>query len=246
MACGETLVWKLDGLSEYAHRRPLTPTGTNLLWSREAQHRDAPRVLRRGVRALHRRGRGGSRADAGPAAEFWATPDESREDIVDGYRDAWDFSDATIGDLALDAVGQVWWWGDAPVTLQHILVDVTAETQRHAGHADIVRELIDGSVGLLDGADSLHLHGSVERQRFCDQVEVLARRRSGDSLASERLGHSSVSITADVYQHVPEHVHDAASEGRRGDARARLTRFRLQSVSRSAGTRRRPGIPGRL
>jgi len=27
----EALVWKLDGLSEYDIRRPLTPTGTNLL-----------------------------------------------------------------------------------------------------------------------------------------------------------------------------------------------------------------------
>ena len=35
---------------------------------------------------------------AGPAAEFWATRDESSEDIVNGYRDAWKFSDATIGD----------------------------------------------------------------------------------------------------------------------------------------------------
>ena len=27
----ETLLWKLDGLGEYDIRRPLTPTGTNLL-----------------------------------------------------------------------------------------------------------------------------------------------------------------------------------------------------------------------
>ena len=39
--------------------------------------------------------------------------------------------------------------GDDPVTLHHILVHVTADTQRHAGHADIIRELIDGSVGML-------------------------------------------------------------------------------------------------
>jgi hypothetical protein len=37
------------------------------------------------------------------------------------------------------------------VTLHLVLVHVVAETNRHAGHADIVRELIDGGVGLRDG-----------------------------------------------------------------------------------------------
>jgi len=68
--------------------------------------------------------------DAGPAAEFWVTPDESSQDIVTGYQEAWEFSDATISELALDSIGQVWWWGDDPVTLHHISVHVTADTQR--------------------------------------------------------------------------------------------------------------------
>ena len=74
----------------------------------------------------------------------------------------------------MDAVGSVWWWGDAPVTLHHILVHVTADTQRHAGHADIVRELIDGSVGMLKGADNLHIRDPAEQQRFRDRVEAAA------------------------------------------------------------------------
>jgi hypothetical protein len=119
---------------------------------------------------------GRSRPRGGPAAEFWATADESREDIVNGFRDAWDFSDATISELTLDAVGNVWWWGDAPVTLHHVMVHVTAETQRHAGHADIVRELIDGSAGLLEGLDNLHVSDPAERQRFRDQIEAAAVR----------------------------------------------------------------------
>jgi hypothetical protein len=36
-----------------------------------------------------------------------------------------------------------------------ILVHMIAETHRHAGHADIVRELIDGSVGLREGNDNM-------------------------------------------------------------------------------------------
>ena len=174
--CGarETLVWKLDGLSEYDIRRPLTPTGTNLLGL--VKHSTATHlgyfgeVFGRSSDALRARFSG----DAGPAAEFWATPGESTEDIVNAYRGAWAFSDATISELSLDAIGEVSWWGDAPVTLHHILVHVTADTQRHAGHADIIRELIDGSVGLLKGADNLHLRDTAEQERFRDQVEAAA------------------------------------------------------------------------
>jgi hypothetical protein len=71
---------------------------------------------------------------------MWVTPDESRADIAGLYQRAWRHSDATIAALPLDAPGQVPWWGDdGTVTLQHVLVHVTAETQRHAGHADILR-----------------------------------------------------------------------------------------------------------
>lgn len=170
----ETLVWKLDGLGEYDIRRPHTPTGTNLLGL--VKHSTATHlgyfgeVFGRSSTASTTRYSG----DAGPAAEFWATPDESRDDIVNGYRDAWNSSDATISELDLDAVGNVWWWGDAPVTLHHILVHVTADTQRHAGHADIVRELIDGSVGMLKGVDNLHIRDPAEQQRFRDRVEAAA------------------------------------------------------------------------
>lgn len=71
------------------------------------------------------------------------------------YRRASAHADATIEALELDDVGCVPWWGDAAVTLHHVLIHVIAETQRHAGHADIVRELIDGAAGLLPGNDNL-------------------------------------------------------------------------------------------
>ena len=112
--------------------------------------------------------------DAGPNAEFWATADESSHDIVTSCRAAWDVSDATISELPLDAVGRVPWWGDARVTLDQVLVHVTSETQRHAGHADIVRELIDGSAGLLNGHDNLHIRDPADQQRFRQQVEAAA------------------------------------------------------------------------
>jgi hypothetical protein len=172
----ETLVWKLDGLGEYDIRRPLTPTGTNLLGL--VKHSTATHLGYFGEVFGRSSEAGATRFSDGaePAAEFWATPDESRQDIVDRYRRAWDLADATIHELALDAVGRVWWWGDAEVTLHHVMVHVTADTQRHAGHADIVRELIDGSVGMLEGADNLHISDADEQRRFCERVEKAAAR----------------------------------------------------------------------
>src|SRR3954471_19607421 len=71
----ETLVWKLDGLSEYDIRRPMTPTGTNLLGL--VKHSTATHVGHFGEvfgRSSHSVGARFS-ADADPSAEFWATPD---------------------------------------------------------------------------------------------------------------------------------------------------------------------------
>src|SRR5262245_25873861 len=186
----ETLVWKLDGLGEYDMRRPRTPTGTNLLglvkhntathlgYFGEVFDRAGDTSPRR-WRTRRRRGSAPTLAarftgDDEPNAEFWATPDESSEDIVTRCRAAWDVSDATISELPLDAAGRVPWWGDAKVTLHQVLVHVTSETQRHAGHADIVRELIDGSAGLLQGHDNLHIGDPADQKRFREQVEAAA------------------------------------------------------------------------
>ncbi|MDA3648097.1 DinB family protein [Saccharopolyspora indica] len=153
----EALLWKLDGLSEYDVRRPLTPTGTNLLGlvkhvaSMEAGYfgvvfdRPFPEPLP------------WLDEDAELNADMWATADQSREWVVDFYHRAWAHSDATIDALDLDAPGRVpWWHSDRDeVTLHRILVHVIAETDRHAGHADIVRELVDGEVGMTNGNDNM-------------------------------------------------------------------------------------------
>ncbi|MEX3101821.1 DUF664 domain-containing protein [Streptomyces sp. ST1020] len=91
--------------------------------------------------------------DAELNADMWATAEESRADIVGLYRAAWAHTAATVAELPLDAVGLVPWWPKErrATTLHHLLTRVCADTSRHAGHADIVRELLDGSVG--DRAD---------------------------------------------------------------------------------------------
>lgn len=156
-AAREALLWKLDRLSEYDVRRPLTPTGTNLLGL--VKHVASVELGYFGdtFRRPSEEPLPWFEDDAEPNADMWATADESREQIVGLYQRAWAHSDATIDTLALDAIGHVPWWpGDRnEVTLHRILVHMIAETDRHAGHADIVRELIDGAAGLREGNDNL-------------------------------------------------------------------------------------------
>jgi uncharacterized damage-inducible protein DinB len=172
----DTLVWKLEGLSEYDIRRPMTPSGTNLLGlvkhSTATQVAYFGEVFGRNFDAVRQRFAPGTE----PAAEFWATAEESRQDILDRYRSACDRADATIDELPLETLGRVWWWGNAQVTLHHVLVHVIADTQRHAGHADILRELIDGATGMLRNADNLHIRDPAEQQRFHDRVAAVAAK----------------------------------------------------------------------
>ena len=172
----EVLLWKLEGLSEYDIRRPLTPTGTNLLGivkhvaSVELEYFGPVFGRPTGVSLPW------ASEDAEPNADMWATPDESRAEIVDLYRRSWQLADKTIAELPLDAPGTVPWWGDhGAVTLHRILVHMIAETQRHAGHADIVREMIDGSVGARPGVDNMQALDQAWWRDYRDRVEAAAR-----------------------------------------------------------------------
>lgn len=171
----EALLWKLEGLSEYDVRRPMTPTGTNLLglikhvagcdagYFGDTFGRPFPLSWLEDT--------------AEPGADMWATADESRAEIVDLYRRVWAHSDATIEALALDAPGRVPHWPEerANVTLHQILVHMIAETHRHAGHADIVRELVDGSVGLRRDSGNMASGDQQEWQNYRARVERAAR-----------------------------------------------------------------------
>ena len=176
----ETLVWKLDGLGEYDVRRPMTPTGTNLLGL--VKHSAATHLSYFGEPF----GRTPAISlpwmsdESDPSAEMWAKPDETREDLLALYRKTWEVADTTITDLPLDAVGRVPWWPDGTLTLYQVLVHVTAETQRHAGHADIIRELIDGSAGLLNGVNNLRIDDPAAWRPLCTQIEDAARLATGN------------------------------------------------------------------
>jgi uncharacterized damage-inducible protein DinB len=171
----DALLWKLDGLSEYDIRRPMTHTGTNLLglvkhltgaeaaYFGEAFGRpvEAPSLWITGA--------------AEPNADLWATADETREQIVDDYRRVCTHSDVTIESLPLDAVGEVPWGTRPELPLRRILVHVIAETQRHAGHADIVRELIDGTTGQRPGSDNMAPGNPVSWEEHRSRLEQAAK-----------------------------------------------------------------------
>lgn len=158
----DALVWKLEGLGERDLRLPRTPTGTNLLgivrhcanveicyfgptFGREWPDPDAPLVVT------------DEDYDADPQADWWVPAEIPATEVVDFYRAVWAFADATIADLPLDARGVVPWWPEErrEVSLQRIVVHVISDTTRHAGHADILREGIDGAAGLKVSSTNL-------------------------------------------------------------------------------------------
>jgi uncharacterized damage-inducible protein DinB len=189
----EALLWKLDGLSEYDIRRPFTPTGTNLLglvkhvastelgyfgdtFGRPFGEKvpwipdDLDAVAELSADEL--------------MADMWATAEETREQITGFYRRVWAHSDATIDELPLDAPGKVPWWGpEGNVTLHRILIHMIAETDRHAGHADIVRELIDGAAGLNQGNTNLPDADAAWWQAHVGRLEQAAKTAGRNAAA---------------------------------------------------------------
>ncbi|WP_433008766.1 DinB family protein [Kribbella sp. CA-294648] len=136
---------KLDGLPEYDRRRPLTPTGTNLLglvkhlagleygYLGESFGRPAPERPT------------WFRDDPYDEIDMWAEPNESTDYIIGVYRQACAHSDTTVGTLTLDSPGHVAHWPEdqQTTTLGVLLIRMLTETAQHAGHADMIRELID-------------------------------------------------------------------------------------------------------
>lgn len=173
----EAVVWKLDGLSEYDVRRPLTPTGTNLLglvkhlsysgarYFGEVFDRPFPDTVPRW------------NEDGAWENEHWATEHETREGIVGLCRRVWEHSDATINALAIDAPGHVPWWPRPDVKLFNVMVHILNETNRHAGHADVLREGLDGRTGAAAEFDKPI--DTAGREAYFAKVEQAAEAAAG-------------------------------------------------------------------
>jgi uncharacterized damage-inducible protein DinB len=172
-----SLLYKLDGLSDYDVRRPMTPTGTNLLGL--VKHVASVQLEYFGEVFDRPSGRAlpWMNDDAPRDADFWATAEESRESIIELHHFSAAHSDATIDALEPDAVGTVAWWrpGHNSVTLLQILSHMVAETARHAGHADIIRELIDGSTGDRPGDPNESPRSTAQWAAYRAELEAVAR-----------------------------------------------------------------------
>jgi uncharacterized damage-inducible protein DinB len=138
----DVVLWKIEGLDDEQLRRPMTPSGTSLLglvkhlaaveyaWFCSTFGRDTEPL---------------PFDDDDPDADLRVTAAETTADVVDFYGRARSAADAVISELGMDDLGTAWFGDD--VTLRWVLIHMIEETARHAGHMDIVRELIDGSTG---------------------------------------------------------------------------------------------------
>lgn len=156
----DALLWKLDGLTERELRLPRTPTGTNLLGM--VKHMANVEIGYFGDtfgRPWPTPDERVSEAElcADPQADWYATEGETAAGVIDLYRRVWAFADVTIETLPLDAPGRVPWWPEhrSHVTLGRILVHVLVDLTRHTGQADILRESIDGAVGMKAGNSNI-------------------------------------------------------------------------------------------
>ncbi|WP_284978069.1 DinB family protein [Arthrobacter sp. fls2-241-R2A-200] len=171
------LLGKVENLSEYDARRPLTPTGTNLLglvkhvatvqlgYFGETFGRPSDKELP------------WLQENAEPDSDMWVPANESREEIIEFHHYSARHSDETIEALSLDAPGVVPWWPEERrnVSLHQILVHMCVETARHAGHADIIRELIDGSAGMKANDANMPARNSEESAAYRYRIEEAAR-----------------------------------------------------------------------
>jgi hypothetical protein len=131
----DSVVRKVTGVDEKAARLPMVGTGTSLLWIvKHLAGAETTWALRRfaGLDVPVPDDRvGPADSVAGAVATYRAT--SARVDSV--------LASSGLDDLAADAGPP----GD--VNLRWVLAHLLEETARHAGHADILREQLDGSTG---------------------------------------------------------------------------------------------------
>jgi uncharacterized damage-inducible protein DinB len=138
----DVMLWKLEGLSDKEIRRAMVPSGTSLLGLvkhlANAEYGWFCETFGRPTEPL-------TDISQDPEADMRAAEGETTEEIVAFYRRAWAAADAAILELPLDETGTS--YSDKTVSLRWVLVHMIEDTVRHAGHADILRELIDGGTG---------------------------------------------------------------------------------------------------
>jgi hypothetical protein len=177
----DALLSKLDGVSEYDVRRPQVPTGTNLLGI--VKH--VAYVQLGYLGDCFGRPAGiptpWETSPDDPDADLWVPAHESRDEIVGLYRRSSEHGDRTLQELDLDTPGEVPWWPEdrRNPTLHRVTVHLIVDIARHAGHADILREMIDGSAGYAPGNSNLPDRDAAGWAAHHDRVEAAAREAAG-------------------------------------------------------------------
>ncbi len=151
--------WKLAGVSEEDARRRVVPSGTSLaglvshlttaeLWwfgdvmaAGDYQLEEPLRSWREGIKAQW--------AAGDRDAEFTVPETDTLDDVFRRYEMAVALAEGVADRLDLDHVADVsgnerWWEGSEAPSLRWVLIHMIDETARHAGHADIAREIVDG------------------------------------------------------------------------------------------------------
>jgi uncharacterized damage-inducible protein DinB len=136
-----TLLWKVSGLTDEQLRRPMVPSGTSLLalvkhsaavetswFQTKFAGLDAPNTY----------------TPEDPDSDWRIEPDDTTEAIIASYIDACEKSRAIVRSASWDDPSKR---EGRPETLGWILCHMLEEISRHVGHADILREQIDGATG---------------------------------------------------------------------------------------------------
>ncbi|MDQ3659809.1 MAG: DinB family protein [Actinomycetota bacterium] len=139
-----TLLLKSAGLSEHDLRREMTPSGTSLL----GLVKHLAYVERWWFQWVH----AGDEVsfpwtDDDPNADFRVEPEETAEQVFDLYRAETQRNHRIAAEAELDAVARRPHRDEARPNLRWVLLHMIQETARHNGHADVLRELIDGTTG---------------------------------------------------------------------------------------------------
>jgi len=181
------VIYKAQGLSDHLARKPLTPTGTHVLGVVHhlaiTEYGYFGQCLGREINNPYVQELMDSddpQADFLPPAHFTAG------DIIDFYQQAVAFCEQSIASLPLDAPAEVpWWIRRRHTTLEQLMIHMIAETSRHAGHLDIVREQLDGFTGLRPEAPNLPPYSTTQWEQQYTKINQLSQTLDAGSSADE-------------------------------------------------------------
>jgi uncharacterized damage-inducible protein DinB len=139
----DAVLWKVEGLDDGQLRRPMTPSGTTVLGLvKHLGYVEAGwfcATFGRPAEVLP------SIDESDPDSDLRVAPNETTAEILAYYERVRAAADQVIDEVELTDLGTSW-QGDS-VSMRWVLIHMVEELARHAGHVDILRELLDGGAG---------------------------------------------------------------------------------------------------